>query len=1199
MDRNLTDEGTSKRVEPSNRLKKPPGSDEEISSSGIFYKMMGEGALTSLGYSRSSPGREGRGPAMFPPHDGEDSQPSSASASPQPKKKRSWIDRFMQKDGRHEIKKEIAETEALRKSRERQQHQQQQQYQQAPSSSPPQQQSRWPPKEERPESSFCVNWRAREELYRKKIEELTEAEIRANIQFYETSDLLVLVKSVRGRNDHAAFRILQRHLEELYLLKHILYERGFYLNSTDPPLATGSPDAGYHSPMKDRKSHNLHIRCEAKTTKNLAEWLEMMALPVATRQTRTPRTSSHASSTPPRSPSSSEIRTESQTWFSRSARKIYAEVNYHNDVLELYQRCIDVLEFADIESRLDSSHSHQYDAVPSPSTVSSTSTVGLRDQLLSKLFLDFGEYFLWCGDYVESAQALVRALVEEPACPPALGLLRCSLRFLPSSARLQTAGVLAKLPPNIPPDGDKDIISLFNHVLNDHSGPYSLHIRFRVLAWVIARLRYYKENKVNIEGVYGLLRILVRLFNDDNKHVRQLAKGAVSDFGDRVLRIVDNATKDLFKEYHVFSAVLKERSEFFQRMLESEMMEGQPEEPITIQVDNPRVFHAAIEYLYTQQIILNEENAVDVLMCANQYSFTDLLHLVEDFLCVHLQSSSLEETEHLYHVTEGMVCPRLQGILRQRLRYLFEKTIVNSDHEKFVSMAHDYPILKRQLFFTDHYLCLSLYTGNKNIAMSMLSWGVGIEHKEKEKKEKKKGSSKSSKGSSKSKPKSRVRTKGKDKQKSSKGGTKDSKDKEREREREQPTSEEDEERDQRGSYSSSSSASSTSFTPSNTPAAPAAATPDEFLPLVPPWYSHTSLPAFIAPQSEFGSPSPPSSPRLHGSQLGVPPSPIALSGSPHLLSPLASAGPARSPPVTRRDMRDSKDKEAQQQRDPMLGCVTIHELKKKEKKMWKGWEAPLLIAIRRGYPDIVKILLDGDADTNVFTHSGKTPLELAVKRGKSGPGSDIVGMLVEAGSDVNRRRTKKAQEQPVFNEDMYVVHFEREKYNAIFDIKNTLRKDTTPLMVAAQYGHMQTIEWLIAGGADVNVATENMNTPLMVASAFGHLECANKLIEAGAQVNKCNIFGWKALHFAVHGGYADIVIALFKAGARDSLAIHSTNPDNTNPKSKTAQEMAVDVGRDDVIRVFDIYLTKIPAYEREIKKKTILEKKNSFHHSKG
>jgi hypothetical protein len=79
-------------------------------------------------------------------------------------------------------------------------------------------------------------------------------------------------------------------------------------------------------------------------------------------------------------------------------------------------------------------------------------------------------------------------------------------------------------------------------------------------------------------------------------------------------------------------------------MLESEMIEAQPDERITIQVDNPRVFNAAIEYLYTQHIALNEDNAVDVLMCANQYSFTDLLHLVEDFLCVHLQSCAMEDT---------------------------------------------------------------------------------------------------------------------------------------------------------------------------------------------------------------------------------------------------------------------------------------------------------------------------------------------------------------------------------------------------------------------------------------------------------------------------------------------------------------------------------------------------------------------------
>lgn len=81
------------------------------------------------------------------------------------------------------------------------------------------------------------------------------------------------------------------------------------------------------------------------------------------------------------------------------------------------------------------------------------------------------------------------------------------------------------------------------------------------------------------------------------------------------------------------------------------------------------------------------------------------------------------------------------------------------------------------------------------------------------------------------------------------------------------------------------------------------------------------------------------------------------------------------------------------------------------------------------------------------------------------------------------------------------------------------------------------MEWLISGGADVNVATENMNTPLMVASALGYMECVNKLIEAGAQVNKCNIFGWKALHFAVHGGYADIVIGTHTFRLLDELIV--------------------------------------------------------------
>ncbi len=43
------------------------------------------------------------------------------------------------------------------------------------------------------------------------------------------------------------------------------------------------------------------------------------------------------------------------------------------------------------------------------------------------------------------------------------------------------------------------------------------------------------------------------------------------------------------------------------------------------------------------QIELNEENAVDILLCSNQYGLTDLLHLVEEFLSIHIQTCTMEE----------------------------------------------------------------------------------------------------------------------------------------------------------------------------------------------------------------------------------------------------------------------------------------------------------------------------------------------------------------------------------------------------------------------------------------------------------------------------------------------------------------------------------------------------------------------------
>ncbi len=110
--------------------------------------------------------------------------------------------------------------------------------------------------------------------------------------------------------------------------------------------------------------------------------------------------------------------------------------------------------------------------------------------------------------------------------------------------------------------------------------------------------------------------------------------------------------------------------------MNSDMIESLPDERITIVVDNPRIFHNIIDYLYTNEVCLgffsfiplyyscrkeimrlfpffifflpfqievNEENAVDILLCANQYGLTDLLHLVEEFLSIHIQTCTMEE----------------------------------------------------------------------------------------------------------------------------------------------------------------------------------------------------------------------------------------------------------------------------------------------------------------------------------------------------------------------------------------------------------------------------------------------------------------------------------------------------------------------------------------------------------------------------
>lgn len=94
---------------------------------------------------------------------------------------------------------------------------------------------------------------------------------------------------------------------------------------------------------------------------------------------------------------------------------------------------------------------------------------------------------------------------------------------------------------------------------------------------------------------------------------------------------------------------------------------------------------------------------------------------------------------------------------------------------------------------------------------------------------------------------------------------------------------------------------------------------------------------------------------------------------------------------------------------------------------------------------------------------------------------------------------------------------------------------TTALMDACLHGHLETVEVLLAHGADPNlcglVHPSIGVTALMRASAGKDARIVEKLIEAGAALNARDDLGETALHCAVANGELEIVTLLVEAGA--------------------------------------------------------------------
>ncbi|KAL8197267.1 UNVERIFIED_CONTAM: GA-binding protein subunit beta-1, partial [Gekko kuhli] len=120
---------------------------------------------------------------------------------------------------------------------------------------------------------------------------------------------------------------------------------------------------------------------------------------------------------------------------------------------------------------------------------------------------------------------------------------------------------------------------------------------------------------------------------------------------------------------------------------------------------------------------------------------------------------------------------------------------------------------------------------------------------------------------------------------------------------------------------------------------------------------------------------------------------------------------------------------------------------------------------------------------------------------------------------------------------------------------------TSPLHLAAQYGHYSTTEVLLRAGVSRDARTKVDRTPLHMAASEGHASIVEVLLKHGADVNAKDMLKMTALHWATEHNHQEVVELLIKYGAD----VHTQSK-----FCKTALDIAIDNGYDDLAEILQI-----------------------------